>query len=109
LLEADIAGCFDAISHEWLVDNIPVDTSILRQWLKAGFVFKNELFPTVAGTPQGGIISPVLANMMLDGIEKALGNAFLQASRQSLKMNIVCVMLTTLSSLDTQKSGLNKR
>ncbi|NTU52297.1 MAG: group II intron reverse transcriptase/maturase [Chlorobiaceae bacterium] len=89
VLEADIAGCFDAISHEWLVDNIPVDTSILRQWLKAGFVFKNELFPTVAGTPQGGIISPVLANMTLDGLEQALATAFPQATRQGLKMNMV--------------------
>jgi RNA-directed DNA polymerase len=89
VLEADIAGCFDAISHEWLVDNIPVDTSILRQWLKAGFVFKNELFPTVAGTPQGGIISPVLANMTLDGLEKALATAFPQATRQGLKMHMV--------------------
>ncbi|TNJ32789.1 reverse transcriptase domain-containing protein, partial [Prosthecochloris vibrioformis] len=63
VLEADIAGCFDAISHEWLIDNIPVDKAILQKWLKAGFVFQNQLFPTEAGTPQGGIISPVLANM----------------------------------------------
>ena len=60
VLEADIAGCFDAISHEWLIDDIPVDKAILQKWLKAGFVFQNQLFPTEAGTPQGGIISPVL-------------------------------------------------
>jgi RNA-directed DNA polymerase len=89
ILEADIAGCFDAISHEWLIDNIPVDTSILRRWLKAGFVFKNELFPTEAGTPQGGIISPVLANMCLDGLEQALAKAFPQAKSRGLKMNMV--------------------
>lgn len=50
---------------------------------------KNELFPTVAGTPQGGIISPVLANMTLDGLEQALATAFPQATRQGLKMNMV--------------------
>jgi RNA-directed DNA polymerase len=89
VLEADIAACFDAISHEWLIDNIPVDTTILRRWLKAGFVFKHELFPTVAGTPQGGIISPALANMTLDGLEKTLAMAFPQAPKQRLKMHLV--------------------
>ena len=89
ILEADIARCFDAISHEWLIDNIPVDTSILRKWLKAGFVFKNKLFPTDAGTPQGGIISPVLANMTLDGLAKSLAKAFPQAAKQRLKMHMV--------------------
>ena len=89
VLEADIAACFDAISHEWLIDNILMDTPILRKWLKAGFVFKNELFPTVAGTPQGGIISPGLANMCLDGLEQALAKAFPQAKARRLKMHMV--------------------
>lgn len=89
ILEADIAGCFDAISHEWLIDNIPVDTSILCRWLQAGFVFQNERFPTEAGTPQGGIISPVLANMCLDGLERTLADAFPQAKARGLKMNMV--------------------
>jgi RNA-directed DNA polymerase len=84
VLEADIAGCFDAISHEWLIDNNPMDTQILRKRLKAGFVFKNELFPTVAGTPQDGIISPGLANMCLDGLEQALAKAFPQAKARGL-------------------------
>jgi len=89
VLEADIAGCFDAISHEWLIDNIPMDTPILRKWLKAGFVFNNELFPTASGTPQGGIISPGLANMCLDGLERALAKAFPQAKQRGLKMHMV--------------------
>ena len=89
VLEADIAACFDAISHEWLIDHIPTDTSILRKWLKAGFVFNNELFPTVAGTPQGGIISPGLANMCLDGLEQTLAIAFPHAKARGLKMNMV--------------------
>jgi len=72
VLEGDIKGCFDNISHQWLIDNIPMDKSILKQFLKAGYVFERHLFPTEAGTPQGGIISPILANMTLDGIEKIL-------------------------------------
>ncbi|NPE31773.1 group II intron reverse transcriptase/maturase [Methanococcoides sp. SA1] len=72
ILEGDIKGCFDNISHQWLIDNIPMDKSILKQFLKAGFVYENSLFPTKAGTPQGGIISPILANMTLDGIENML-------------------------------------
>ncbi|TAN42336.1 MAG: group II intron reverse transcriptase/maturase [Candidatus Methanoperedens sp.] len=72
VLEGDIKGCFDNISHQWLIDNIPMDKSILKQFLKAGYVFEYQLFPTEAGTPQGGIISPILANVSLDGIGKLL-------------------------------------
>jgi RNA-directed DNA polymerase len=76
VLEGDIKGCFDNISHEWLVENIPMDKSVLKQFLKAGFVFENELFPTDDGTPQGGVISPILANMALDGMQEMLANHF---------------------------------
>ncbi|WP_080943730.1 group II intron reverse transcriptase/maturase [Methanosarcina barkeri] len=76
ILEGDIKGCFDNISHQWLLDNIPMDKSVLKQFLKAGFVFKQNLFPTKKGTPQGGIISPILANMTLDGIEGILANKY---------------------------------
>ncbi|MDR0796841.1 MAG: group II intron reverse transcriptase/maturase, partial [Tannerella sp.] len=76
ILEGDIKGCFDNISHEWLIDNIPMDKSILKQFLKAGFVFNDKLFPTEGGTPQGGIISPILANMTLDGMEQVIEQNF---------------------------------
>jgi len=72
VLEGDIKGCFDSISHQWLLDNVQIDESILKQFLKAGYVFERHLFPTDAGTPQGGIVSPILANLALDGIEKIL-------------------------------------
>lgn len=72
ILEGDIKGCFDNIDHDWLFKNIPINREILDKWLKAGFVWNKTLFPTEAGTPQGGIISPVLSNMTLDGIEKAI-------------------------------------
>ena len=76
VLEGDIKGCFDNISHQWLLDNIPMDKSILKQFLKAGYIFDRQLFQTDAGTPQGGIISPILANMALDGIEKILSEKY---------------------------------
>ena len=74
ILEADIKGCFDNISHQWMYDNIPLDNRLLKQWLKSGFIKDDALFPTDAGTPQGGIISPILANMVLDGIEDIVKN-----------------------------------
>lgn len=76
VLEGDIKGCFDHISHDWLLNNIPMDKVMLKKWLKSGFVFNKELFPTEEGTPQGGIISPTLANMTLDGLERMLKKQF---------------------------------
>jgi len=72
ILEGDIKSCFDEISHDWLMNNVLMDKGILRKWLKAGYIDRKKLFPTEAGTPQGGIISPTLSNMALDGIEKEL-------------------------------------
>lgn len=89
VLEADIKGCFDNISHDWMIANIRTDKAVLKKWLKAGFVYQNELFPTDAGTPQGGIISPVLANMTLDGLESMLAEKFPNAKRTGRKMNMV--------------------
>ena len=76
ILEGDIKGCFDHISHDWLIENIPMDKTILRKWLKCGAVFNGKLFPTEEGTPQGGIISPTLANMALDGLQPLLAERF---------------------------------
>ena len=72
ILEADIEGCFDNISHEWLLNNIPMDKRVLSQWLKAGYIEKQTFARTERGTPQGGVASPVLANMVLDGLEKVV-------------------------------------
>ena len=76
VLEGDIRGCFDNISHEWMLRHIPTDKEVLRKWLKAGFMENRTLFPTEAGTPQGGIISPTLANLTLDGLETLLQQRF---------------------------------
>lgn len=75
ILEADIRSCFDEINHAWLFRHIPMDKKILGAWLKAGYLDKGKLYPTVSGTPQGGIISPTLCNMTLDGLEAAVRRA----------------------------------
>lgn len=82
VLEGDIKGCFDHISHEWLLNNIPMDTKILKKWLKCGVIFKGELFRTDEGTMQGGIISPTLANMTLDGLSELLATKNKRVNRK---------------------------
>lgn len=77
VLEGDIRACFDEIDHQWLLQHIPMDKQLLSAWLKAGYWEKGQLFPTQAGTPQGGLISPLLSNFALDGMEKAV-QAFAQ-------------------------------
>src|ERR1700754_4282582 len=93
VLEADIKGCFDHINHEWLENHVPMDREILRKWLKAGLIYKGQLQATEAGTPQGGIISPTLANVTLNGLERELvahlGAKFGVAKAKKLKINLV--------------------
>ena len=72
ILEGDIKACFDEISHKWLLEHILMDSVMLRKWLEAGYFEGDKLYPTKAGTPQGGIISPLLANFALDGLEAAV-------------------------------------
>ena len=72
VLEGDIKSCFDKISHDWLLAHIPMDRAILQKWLKSGYMDKHVLHETTDGTPQGGIISPALANCALDGLERLL-------------------------------------
>jgi len=67
---------FDNFGHGWLESHIPMDTKVLPGWLKAGYVESGKLFPTEAGTPQGGIASPTIANIALDGLETMLTERF---------------------------------
>jgi RNA-directed DNA polymerase len=76
ILEADIKSCFDKISHEWLEMHIPMEKTILHKWLKAGYMEKHILYPTTEGTPQGGVASPTLANLVLNGLERELREHF---------------------------------
>jgi RNA-directed DNA polymerase len=75
VVEADIKGCFDNISHDYLMEtigNFP-GRKLIHFWLKAGYVEENVFHSTDSGTPQGGIISPLLANIALEGLESHLG------------------------------------
>jgi RNA-directed DNA polymerase len=69
ILEGDIKGCSDNISHDWIMENIPLSKQPLKEWLSSGYQENQKLFPTTSGTPQGSIISPTIANMVLDGLE----------------------------------------
>ena len=77
VLDADIEQFFPSVSHQWLLDNIPLDKKILREFLKAGFCEDFTFHPVNEGFPQGSPISPVLANMSLNGLREWLGDEFL--------------------------------
>ena len=85
VLEADIEACFDGIDHNWMLNNILMDRKILGAWLKSGYIDKGKLYPTNAGTPQGGIASPTLANMTLDGLEGSIKGSVPKGS----KVNVI--------------------
>lgn len=78
VLDADIEGAFNNIGHSALVEALggfPA-REVIKQWLKAGYVEEDILHPTEAGVPQGGIVSPLLLNVALHGIEQALGSDY---------------------------------
>lgn len=91
VFDADIEACFDHISHKWLLDHVPTDKSILRKWLKAGYMEGSALHATEEGTPQGGIISPVLCNLALDGLEGCVRGAAAKRARKASrpKVNVI--------------------
>ena len=78
VLDADIEGAFNNIGHAALVQaigNFPA-RELIKQWLKAGYVEDEMLHPTDTGVPQGGVISPLLLNVALHGMEQALGISY---------------------------------
>ncbi|WP_010664081.1 group II intron reverse transcriptase/maturase [Marinilabilia salmonicolor] len=87
IFEADIKACFDNIRHDWILKYIPSNKTILRKWLKAGYIEKKRLFPTEKGTPQGGIISLLIMNMVLDGLEKLIDRQY--PRRKGHKVNFI--------------------
>ena len=72
ILEGDIQGFFDTIHFSWIEDHIPMNKRVLSKWLKSGFVERGTRYPTTTGVPQGGILSPVISNMVLDGLEQVV-------------------------------------
>jgi RNA-directed DNA polymerase len=97
LLKADIRSCFDRISHEWLLYNIPMDKKILHAWLKSGYMDKGFAYPTKAGTPQGGVASPTLANMTLDGLESKIKSAVPKGTKVNMVRYADDILVTGVS------------
>jgi RNA-directed DNA polymerase len=101
-LEGDIKSCFDKISHEWLLEHIPMDKVILKKWLKCGYVESGTLFPTNEGTPQGGLISTTLLNLTMKGLEEKIASI----TKQSDQVNLV-VYACVIMALRYKSQGLN--
>ncbi len=76
VLEGDIKGCFDNIRHDWMLENTLICKRTLKQFLKSGYIEDRRLYMTNSGTPQGGIISPTLANLTLNGLGSHLKNKY---------------------------------
>ena len=79
VLDADIAKCFERIGQQQMLEKLQTFPSLrrtIRAWLRAGVMDGEELFPTTAGTPQGGTLSPLLANIALHGLETAIVSAY---------------------------------
>jgi RNA-directed DNA polymerase len=84
VLDADVAKCFDRINHSALLTKLqtfPTLRRVINTWLKAGILDGDQLFPSTAGVPQGGVLSPLLANVALHGLEKAVAQRFRRRER----------------------------
>lgn len=84
VLDADISKCFDCINHRALLDKINTYPSLRRQikaWLKSGVIDNHIFVKTTEGTPQGGTISPLLANIALHGMEQRIRDAIPEKSK----------------------------
>jgi len=90
--EADIKGFFDNISHKWMLDNVPLDQTILSQFFKAGYRYQGKFYHTDAGVPQGGIISAMLANIALNGLQKLLYDTLVARGMAGWLANLVTLV-----------------
>ncbi len=107
VLDADIAKCFDRINHKKLLEKVntyPKLRRLIKAWLKAGVMDGNELFPTSEGTPQGGVISPILANIALHGLEFRL-NEFAKTIKMYNKNGKSISWQSKVSSLNFIRYG----
>ena len=124
ILEGDIEGFFDPSAFSWIEDHIAMNKERLATWLHSGFLDHGTLYPTTAGVPQGGILSPAISNLVLDGLEHVgcgpsrfrrrhhlhyvrWADDFLvtATSRQVLE----AVMLPRLAASRTDRSGSRRR
>lgn len=97
-LKIDIRSCFDNISHEWLLNNIPFDKNILMKFLKCGYIDNGVYYNTDRGIPQGGCLSSILCNMTLDGIDALMKRCF--------DNDVVCIRYSDDMMLFADDDGL---
>ena len=76
ILKADIQSCFNNINHKWVMEHIPMDKVMLQKFLQSGYIDKSQRYHALRGIPQGSSISPVICNMVLDGLEQELQTRF---------------------------------
>lgn len=107
ILDADIKGFFDNINHTWLLNHVHMGKRMLREWLKSGVVDKGQLLRTDDGTPQGGIISPTLANITLNGLETGLMR-FLRDKLKTTKALTACKVNLVRYADDFVVTGASK-
>jgi RNA-directed DNA polymerase len=84
VLDADIKGCFDNIATTALLDKLDTIPSLrraIRAWLQAGVLNEGQVHPTTSGVPQGGVISPLLANIALHGLQQAVESCYVRRGR----------------------------
>jgi len=92
VLDADIAKCFDRINHDALLEKLntsPTFRKQIRAWLKAGVVDRGEFKDTFEGTPQGGVISPLLANIALHGLEEHVVGTLARTKMERQALTVV--------------------
>ena len=105
LLVLSDKSCFDTLSHQHILDklgNFPLK-KLIYKWLKAGYLENNIFYKTRTGTPQGGIISPLLANIALHGMEDALG---IKYRRRKCREGYCYINESNMLLLDTQMTLL---
>jgi len=89
IFDADISKFFDNVSHSWLIENVPMDKDILRAILTSEAMVNGVIEATEKGFPQGGIISPMLGNLTLDGLERVVKEPFLKYKGILPKVNVI--------------------
>jgi RNA-directed DNA polymerase len=89
ILEGDIKGFFDNIAFDWILEHIPMNRKVLGAWLRSGFIDRGKSYPTTRGVPQGGVISPVIGNMVLDGLEACVLGSPGNRHRRAYNINFV--------------------
>lgn len=72
ILSIDIKKAYDTVLHKWIIDNMPINTNVVKAWLSAGIIYKGKHSKTTLGVPQGGPISPTILNMVMNGVESEI-------------------------------------